>query len=235
MTIALLFVLYSSISDSISREHQAANQLNLVSASTNTLLLLANSPDCLAYNSPSTNGLYANIVDIQKLKEISTDYSNAEPPCAKNYNFGWKATIVEISQDSQTPVHTWSFGAQNFSTGTAFKYDLNTSMPIAVRYSDKNVIPANIYIYMVDGELENIAGALDWTCALFRNNEINITSFGIHTSYPLTYYKATNQLCSGSKIQSCRVLSCPLVFRNINSPGDYVWTINYTQGSLVVR
>lgn len=235
MTIALLLVLYSSISESISKERQAAKQLNLVSASTNTLLILANSPDCLAFIAPSTNGLYANLVDVQKLKQITSDYSNIEPPCARNYDFGWRATVVEASQDSQTPIHTWSFGANNFSTGAAFKYDLNTSMPIAIRYSDKVVIPANIYIYMVNGELENIAGALDWTCTLFRNNDINITSFGIHTSYPLTYYNSTNQLCSGSKVQSCRIMSCPLVIRNINSPGDYVWTINYSQGSLVVK
>ncbi|MBS3055356.1 MAG: hypothetical protein J4452_02615 [Candidatus Aenigmarchaeota archaeon] len=235
MTIALLLFLYSSISESIAKERQASKTLNLISTSTNILLILANSEDCLAYRSPATDGLYANIVDVTKLKQMASDFKNIEPPCARNYNFGWRATVVEINQDPQTPSKIWSFGAKNFSTGPAFKNDINTSMPIAIRYSDKDVIPGNIYIYLVNGELENIAGALDWSCDLFRNGRLNATSFGIHTSFPLSYYKSTNELCSGTKQKSCRVMSCPLAIKDIKAPGDYVWTISYLQGSLVVK
>jgi hypothetical protein len=234
MTIALLLVLYTSISESISKERQAAKTLNLISTSTNIILLLANSEDCLAFRAPVTEGLYANIVDVGKLKQITSSFSSIEPPCARNYNFGWRATVIEANKDSG-PTKVWSFGAKNFSTGAAFRYDLNTSMPIAIKYSDKVVIPANLYIYLVDGELENIAGALDWSCDLFRNGRLNTTSFGIHTSYPLTYYKSTNELCSGTKEKSCRIMSCPLVFKDIKAPGEYSWTIKYEEGSLVIK
>ncbi len=235
MTIALLLVLYSSISESIAKERNAAKNLNLISTSTNILLILANSEDCLAFKSPATNGLYANIVDVEKLKQVTSDFQSIEPSCARNYNFGWRATVVESNQDPQAPSKVWSFGAKNFSTGSAFRYDLNTSLPIAIRYSDKDVIPANIYLFLVDGELENIAGALDWSCDLFTNGRLNATSLGIHTSYSLTYYNSTNELCSGSKEKSCRIMSCPLVMKDVKAPGDYVWTIKYLQGSLVIK
>jgi len=235
MTIALLLVLYSSISESIAKERKAAKTLNLISTSTNILLLLANSEDCLAYRHPATEGLYANIVSFEKLKQITSSYQNIEPTCARNYNFGWRATVIEMSQDPQSPSKIWSFGAKNFSKGSAFRNDLNTSIPIAIRYSDKNVIPGNIFLYIVDGELESIAGALDWSCDLFRAGRMNATSLGIRTSYPLTYVKSTNELCSGSKEKSCRIMSCPLVFNDIKAAGEYVWTIKYANGNLVVR
>ena len=235
MTIALLLVLYTSISDSIAKERKAAKTLNLISTSTNILLILANSGDCLAYKSPATEGLYANIVDVTKLKQFSSDFKNIEPQCARNYNFGWRVTVIESNKDPDLPLKYWSFGATNFSKGAAFRNDLNTSIPIAIKYSENDIVPGNIYIYLVDGELENIAGALDWTCDLFKNGRINTTSFGIHTSYPLTYFKSTNELCSGTKEKSCRIMSCPLIFNDIKAAGDYVWAIKFDKGSLVIK
>jgi len=237
MTIVLLLLLYNSISSFGTRETAVQKGLDLTSDATSTLLVLANSEDCLAYHSPLTQGVYANIVDLNKLNDFVGKYSATEPECARSFDFGWRITITEFkrTEGNVTEGNKWSFGASNFSRDNAFHQDLLFSIPMAVRYSDKLTRPATMQIHIVDGELEKIAGILDWSCVLFKNNRITKFSIQIKTSYPLSYNSQMNELCSMSKEKSCRQMWCPMNFAEIKSAGDYILKISYTDGVMVVK
>jgi len=237
LTIVLLLLLYNSVSSFGTREKTAEQSLNLVADSTNILLVLANSQLCLGYKSPVTEGLYANIVDIGKLNSFSNQYSSVEPQCARNFDFGWRVTVKEFKQSSGSTVfgNTWSFGATDFSQDSAFRNSLDFSIPIAIRYSDKLTRPGTMGIHLVDGELERIAGAIDWICELYKERQIVQTSVQIHTSYPLTYDANSRLLCQVSKTNSCRITDCNLDFAGFKAPGTYLLRINFAGDKEVIR
>jgi len=237
MTIVLLLILYNSIQSFGNRERQAQQGLDLVADATNILLVLANSEDCLAYRSTVTEGLYANIVDITKLNYFAAKYANYEPECARSLDFGWRVTVIEFKRSSGATVEgsKWSFGASQFSRDAAFRNSLDFSIPIAVRYSDKLTRTGTLQVHLVDGELEKISGMLDWYCEMFKTNRLSKGSFQIMTSYPLSYNAAQGQLCSMSKENSCRKMSCAMDFEKIKSAGQYNLKLSYVDGVMVVN
>lgn len=242
MIILLLVFLYMSINSATSNEKKTQKNLDLVNSATNTLLILANSRDCVAYKSSITDGLYANVVDVEKLKEFSEKYAKVEPECARSYDFGWRVKINEIDRDNpENFVETWSFGAYQFEDPNkdnkkGFRNSIEVSMPVAIRYSEKDVRTGNMRILIVDGEMEKIAGTLDWTCEMMKMKRLNSLSVSILTSYGLKYNKTSNLLCSDAKTAVCKVMSCPINFvKNMNSPGEYSLSIKYDNGELVVK
>jgi len=228
MVIILLVFLYQSLNTYVGRERASQRTLNLAADATNILLILANSADCMAYKSPITKGTYANIVDVNKLEEFARDYSDIEPECARNYEFGWRVTVKEIiKEDSKTSFgNEWSFGAANFSTGNAFKNKIEFWLPVAVRYSQKIVRPARMEIDLVDGELETIAGALDWTCQMGKMGRMEKSSAGVYTSIGMSYDKENNSLCLNTKIITCRKLLCEMEFEGL-SPGEHMLNLKF--------
>lgn len=242
MIILLLVFLYMSINSATSNEKKTQKNLDLVNSATNTLLILANSRDCVAYKSSITDGLYANVVDVEKLKEFSEKYAKVEPECARSYDFGWRVKINEIDRDNpENFVETWSFGAYQFEDPNkdnkkGFRNSIEVSMPVAIRYSEKDVRTGNMRILIVDGEMEKIAGTLDWTCEMMKMKRLNSLSVSILTSYGLKYNKTSNLLCSDAKTAVCKVMSCPINFvKNMDSPGEYSLSIKYDNGELVVK
>lgn len=239
ITIVLLLLLYNSISSFGLREKVASQNLDTTADSTNILLVLANSPLCLAYDAPSSNGLYANVIDVQKLNHFASVYANQEPECARSYDSGWRVTIKEFDQSNGQTIYgnVWSFGATNFSldvnTGNSLNFDF--SMPVAIHYSDKLTKPAIMTIHLVSGELEEIAGIVDWTCQLHNQNQLSKSSVQIHTSYPISYDPNTNSLCQVSKVNSCRIMDCNLDFAGYKSAGNYLMQISFSGNKEVIR
>jgi hypothetical protein len=242
MIILLLIILYTSINSSIVRERKAQQSLNLVNSATNILLMLANSRDCIAYKSPVVEGLYANIVDVNKLKEFSEKYTRLEPECARSYDFGWRVSVNEIDKnDPKIIKKSWSFGAFQFEdpnkdNSKGFRDSIDTSMPIAIRYSEKDVRLGDLRIFLVDGEMEKIAGTFDWVCQMMKMNRLSSFSVTIHTNYGITYNESSNLFCSSTNTPVCKFMECPIqLIRQIKSPGDYPLTIKYTDGKLVIK
>lgn len=238
LIIALLIVLYSSINSSVARERKARQTLNLVNAANNILLVLANSKDCLAFRSIAASGLYANIVDVNKLNEFSSKYSDVEPECARSYDFGWRVNVTEISRmHPEQAAKAWEFGAKQFEdeNDKSFRNSIEVSMPIAIRYGDRDVRPGLMTVTVVDGELEKIAGMFDWTCQMMKADRLKSFSVTIHTSHGITYDKGNDEICFLTKDRICKVMSCPLDFKELKSSGDYILTIKYNNGVLVVK
>jgi hypothetical protein len=237
LTIVLLLLLYNSISTFQINEKTAEQDLNLVADSTNILLVLANSPLCLAYKAPATEGLYANIVDAQKLDYFSQQYSSIEPECARSYDYGWRVTVKEFKQSGNSIIFgkAWSFGAANFSRDAAFRNSLNFSMPIAIHYSDMLTRPGLMTLTLVGDELEKIAGAIDWTCQLHRQGRLTKSTVQIYTSYPLIYDQNSKSLCQVSKTNFCRITTCNLDFQGFGAPGNYPLRISFDGDKEVIK
>jgi hypothetical protein len=239
ITIILLLLLYNSISSFGLREKVAQQSLDITADSTNILLLLANSPQCLAYVSQASQGEYANIVDVNKLTSFSQLYANKEPECARSFDYGWRATVTEFKQDNGQTVtgDSWSFGASSFSldANNADNLNLNFSMPIAIYYSDKVTRPGKITIHLVSGELEKIAGIFDFACESHNQGSLQNLNVQIHTSYQMSYDPKTNMLCQVSNVNSCRVTDCSMDFAGFKSPGDFLVKINFNGSTEVVR
>jgi len=238
VTIVLLLLLYNSISSFGSREKIAQQSLDTTADSTNILLLLANSPLCLAYQSAETQGLYANIVDVQKLNYFAQNYQNTEPECARNFDYGWRVTIKEFKESNGATVsgNSWSFGATNFSFDSSQNsLGLDFSLPIAIHYSDTLIRPGLMTIHLVSGELEKISGILDFSCQLHMQGRLLKSTVQIHTTYPLIYDANSHSLCQISKTNSCRITDCELDFSGFKSPGTYLLKISFDKDKEVIR
>ena len=235
MIIALLLLLYQSISASISRGKKLGETLDLTASATNILLILANSSDCLAYEGSFSKSLYANVVDVNRLEEFSKKYAGMEPECARSYDFGWGVTITELKNTGEEIMEgkNWTFGAQQFSSLSSTR-SVDYWMPVAIVYSEKIVKLGKMSIHLVDGELEKIAGVLDWDCAMGKRGKFTKSSVAIDITSPISYNSDKNSLCSGSKIRNCRKLDCEMTFKDLDK-GKHVLTINYVDGKLVIK
>jgi hypothetical protein len=237
LTIILLLLLYNSISSFGNREKVAQQSLDLVADATNILLVLSNSQLCLAYQSPTTQGLYANIVDVNKLNYFAQTYPTIEPNCARNFDYGWRVTVKEYKQVNGATVYgkNWTFGSASFSQDAAFRNSVDFSIPIAIHYSDKLTRPALMTIHLVDGELERISGIIDWACQLHRQNGIDKISVQVHTSYPISYKPSPTTICQVSKTNSCRATDCALDFAGFKAAGNYLMKISFNGDTEVIR
>jgi len=238
VTIVLLLLLYNSISSFGSKEKIAQQDLDTTAASTNTLLVLANSPLCLAYESPASQGQYGNIVDASKLDYFNSNFSSREPNCARSFQYGWRVTVKEISLQNGVTIFSrnWSFGAANFSLDTGINSNVpDFSMPIAIHYSDRLTRPGLMYIHLVSGELEKIAGIIDYSCNLHLQGRLNKTTVQLSTTFPLIFDKNTNSLCQVSKTNACRITDCSLDFNGYKSPGNYLMKISFNGNTEVIQ
>jgi len=237
MIIILLIVLYQSISESTAKEKLAQKSLNVVSGTTDVLLVLANSYDCLAYKT-ATQSIYSNVLDIKRLDEFSEKYREIEPECARSYEFGWRAKIYEVGKNTQPTGAVWTFGAKDFSTDDARQDYINLSMPVAIRRSEKLVTPGKMEVTLVDGELEKLAGAIDWLCQLGKKGRLTESPFTIYTHGTIEYDTNKNYLCltpTGSKQKNCRQMLCQLEFEGLKSAGEYMLSLKYTDGRIVIK
>jgi hypothetical protein len=236
MIIVLLFLLYQSISETSAKEKEAQKNLNVVASTTDVLLILSNSYDCLAYRT-NTESIYSNVLDLARLEEFSKKYDVIEPECARSYEFGWRANVYEIGKNSLPTGANWSFGTKEFSTGAALKDSITLSMPVAIRRSEKLITPGKMEVKLVDGELEKIAGYIDWSCELGKRNRMITSSFSVYIHGTVSYDAAKSNLClipSGSNKKSCRQMVCHLDFAGLNSPGEHMLSLSYSNGRVAI-
>lgn len=220
MIIIMLIFLYVYLNSNDVKKEEAKKDLEIRSASTDILLLLANSEDCLAFQLPSGASAYANIIDVNKLEEFSRAYDGIEPSCARNYNFGFRVEVVEVVMTSMGPreANKWSFGVQNFSR----EYQNNVVsywMPVALKYSEKEVGVGKMRLTIFDGELQRVAGFFDRACEMGKAGSLSQDSQVFYLSYPVSY--EGGQLCIGMKNKECRRTLCELEMEDITSKGTY--------------
>jgi len=236
MIVVLLILLYQSISESTVKEKEAQKSLNVVSSATDVLLMLANSYDCLAYRT-TTESIFSNVVDVGRLEEFSERYEAIEPECARSYEFGWRANVYEMGKNSLPTGANWSFGAKDFSYGAALMDSIKLDMPVAIRRSAKLVTPGIMEVKLVDGELEKIAGFIDWSCQLGRKGRSVKSSASVYLHGTVAYNATDNTLCltpSGSKKKICRQMICQLDFAGLKSPGEHMLSLAYSEGRVVI-
>lgn len=235
MIIVLLIVLYQSISESTVREKLAQKMLNAVAGTTDVLLVLANSYDCLAYRT-GTESVYSNVVDVKRLDDFSKKYSAIEPECARSYEFGWRAKVYEVGKDGQPTGSIWSFGAEDFSAGDARLDIMNLSMPVAIRRSEKMISPGKMEVVLVEGDLEKLAGGIDWFCQVGKKGRMTSSSFSIYIHGTVDY--DAGSLCltpTGSKKKNCRQMLCQLEFEGLKSAGEHMLSLSYEEGKVVIE
>lgn len=214
LMISVMLILVYTIYSSGGTERQKERELDLRTVGTNTLLILANSEQCLAYRVPVIYGGYANVVDVKKLEQFAANYKNIEPLCARSFDFGWRVKVNEI--DRQGIARTWSFGSKAFSKRASLRQAIITNMPIAVRYSNYDIRPAKLEIEVVDGELEQLSGFLDSVCYFKKSSGVNVI-----LSY--SAYLENNELCMGTgQDKTCKVLLCKVNMDSLSSGSHYL-------------
>jgi len=230
--IILLIFLLQSLYSGVGKERIAQKNLDIVSAGTNVLLILANSEQCLAYESPVTYKTQGIILDIEKLDNFDIDSDNREPECARNYEFGWRVDVEQIRRDGSID-NSWDFGIKEFSEGQALNNEIRLWIPVAIKYpKGHSHCPegctelGKMNIRLVNGELENLAGFFDWACMMGQMGRMSTLSTELKISQPVVYKPNQNELCVGN---SCRPLLCHLLYfdEGINSAGTYELTVNY--------
>jgi len=227
--IILLVFLLQSLYLNRGKETQAEKKLDIVGTGTNILLILANSKDCLAYDYQQTMEK-ANILDAAKLDNFMNDYQGIEPECARNYDFGWRAEVKELGEPGIAKV--WNFGAGGFSSGKSLNNEVNFWIPVAIRYSENDIRLGKMDIRLVDGELEKLAGFLDWSCKMGQINRMTSSSTDIKTSYPAAYNSQENKICVG---ESCRKLQCRLrYFDGFDSDGIHTLNVEFKQPDILL-
>jgi hypothetical protein len=231
--IILLIFLLQTLYSGIGKERLAQKNLDIVSAGTNVLLILANSEQCLAYESPVTYKTQGIILDIEKLDDFDTSSDSLEPECARNYEFGWRVDVEQISEGGYVD-SSWDFGAKEFSEGQALNNEIRLWIPVAIKYPEDHPYClegctelGKMSIKLVNGELENLAGFFDWACRMGQMGRMSSLSTELRINEPVVYKPTVNELCMGN---SCRPLSiCHLLYfdEGINSAGTYELTVNY--------
>lgn len=227
LTISVMLILLYSIYTSGGIERLKEREIDLRTVGTNTLLILANSEQCLAFRVPVIYGGYANVVDVKKLDQFSASYNDIEPMCARSFDFGWRVKVNEINKEGNID-KTWSFGTKSFSRHSAFRQGITTNMPIAIRYSNYDIRPGKLEIEIVDGELEQLAGFLDGVCHFKQNSGMNIVLSDE------VYRENNNNICMGqSSNKVCKRLLCEVQINSL-TPGSHHLNANYQNETIIV-
>lgn len=227
MMMVMLIFLFVYLNNNEAKQAETERGLELMTAATNTLLLLANSEDCLAFQLPTTSSAYANIVDVGKLEEFSDVYKGIEPECARDYEHGYRVVVTETTLTDEGAVegNSWSFGLENYSKDY-YADKVVYTIPVALKYSESNVGLGKMELTLIAGELNEIAGFFDHACLLGQlGREDGIASAVLRTSYPITL--ENGQLCIGLKNKDCRTPMCELEFEGFESSGEYIVSVEF--------
>ncbi len=234
MTIIIIFVLFYSLQNFNIGAHKDAATVDAIIDTSNTISILTNSEDCLAYN-PLELGVYGSIVSTEKLDDFEKKYKNIEPECSRNHMRGWHAEVKDLMTGDK-----WTFGAPDYPMKIARRVlDQRkvSSMPIALRYSPTKVNPGRITVTTFAGDLERVSGFIDYVCMAGRRSFATYSdSRTFHIDYPITYENNTMCLVLG-KDKICRDTYCYLFFEGIPVAGEYKISAKYmfTTDTVVVR
>ncbi|RLD97462.1 MAG: hypothetical protein DRI92_05600, partial [Aquificota bacterium] len=173
---------------------------------------------------------------VSKLDRFASMYQGIEPECARNHNYGYRVKVTEITRNDKDVGDVWEFGANEFSFGDALKNKFELWIPVALRYDEETVGIGKMEIEIYDGELEALAGFIDWACMLGKLGRYDRLSARIHASYPIVLNES-GYLCINTKSKkACRRLLCRTYFKGIMSPGTYMITTEFAPpGKVMVR
>jgi len=245
-----------------------AEEFDLRTHATEIMDILSGSEKCLALQDvaniqgESLNLSYNRVIDLNKLEEFSSTFSEYEPDYGRDFKYRYKIKIetqpiniktkevvfeshkecrkvcyqsyvlkcywvcdVVVEDKTKTidvaiPKESWTFGVDKFSRDKALKERITVSTPVIVYYNKSQLMPAILWIDVVDGELERFANKIDESCL----NDEKISS-DLYFSYPV-YEKTTegkNYLCMKIKETVCQRLACKkeIEFEGIKAPGNY--------------
>ncbi|MFH1433015.1 MAG: hypothetical protein ABIG84_07410 [archaeon] len=231
MTLIVIFMLIYSLQNYKYDAYNDALTIDTIIDTKDTLSILANSIDCLAYESkdPKDKGIYGSIVSTEKLDEFNRTYQKVEPECARNYMSGWHAEVIDL-----TSGEAWTFGTTEYSKKMAnevLDQRRVSTIPIAIRHSDKEINPGNIKITTFAGDLERVAGFIDYTCMTGRRGYATYSdSKTFHINHPILLENNTLCLVLG-KEKMCRELYCEVFFDGIQMDGEYKISAKYMLNS----
>lgn len=228
MTVVILLILLSSVWSQQAREKKQERAMDLMTRATEIMNVLVSSEDCLALKTQPAQGAYAYVVSKDKLDQFTVLYSDREPNCARDYQFGYRVKVKTLLG----PEKEWEFGASEFSTGAARDGFQKRTLPVGIKFSEKDVRTGRIEIEIYDGVLERLSGFLDHSCVLGKTG-IKTRDKSIHTEVPVSFTE--NQVCLEMGAgKACKELLCPVVAEKL-SPGDYMLTTEYSQGRISVE
>ncbi|NOX71671.1 MAG: VWA domain-containing protein [Candidatus Micrarchaeota archaeon] len=128
--------------------------------------------------------------------------------------------------------NNWSFGANGHSVGKALDSSITMSFPVAVK-NGTNIFSGLLKITGYEGDLETIAGLIDYACAVKK--EAIIDTF---IDSQMTFNNERKQLCmkdsEGHNI--CRKVSCDedIVMDDITNKGRYKIVAKWSDEKVVV-
>jgi len=215
--IVAIIILINSMFSAMNEAHERGRESILRTAASNTMLLL--SSDCLTYK--GLNKEYTNVIDVSELDRFAQQYDDIEPACARSFDYGWRANVVEKDKDGIN-ARTWSFGASDFSSERTLLQGIVINSPIGIRHSDTDIRPGVIELKFIEGELEILAGIIDKAC-FYNSTSASDVSLSINAK------SDGNELCMG---KNCRHLLCPADV-NLGS-GTYYISVNYRDGKISV-
>jgi len=134
---------------------------------------------------------------------------------------------VKPSKEIKVEEKVWSFsvgsektfGTQSFSPEKAKKAEIKIAIPVTIRYNETFATEGIMYVYAVEGELEEFYGTIDYLCMSAKNfpeKEIKFSK-SFHFSYPVR--KENNKICM---LNSCKIIECnvPIKMKEFTN-GDY--------------
>jgi len=217
---------------------QEKRNLELYDKAVSIMETLAASENCLGYEEiASVEGNVKKlakhrVLDKKKLDEFQSLYSDVEPNCARDFRYGYTVDVETLTTFSDD-IHRWRFGTKEFSKKNALRRQNSISLPVVIRFNPSLFIPGTMRITVTDGELEELSGAIDLSCASGKD-----ISRRIFFHYPVTYSDVDKQICLNypDKSTVCRKLSCQksVEFSGVRSPGSYLITLNHHEGVLRV-
>lgn len=165
------------------------------------------SPDCLGEDEEMSN-----LIDVNSLNEFQARYTDIEPTCARSYEYGFLVEVEEFTSGGK-----WRFGSPTHSEFDSLENSITVSIPVAIKISDKRIEPGSIKLTLFKGQLESLAGLIDWVCTVGISMEKKL-----YISYPVRL--EGREICMENLGQKfCRKLTCRLriYFPEIKTPGFY--------------
>jgi hypothetical protein len=227
MTVVILIILLQTIWSQPAREKKQEIMMDLMTKATKILDILVSSEDCLALRTDVTKGAYAYVISKKKLEEFAAKYPDIEPPCARDYQYGYRVTVETLLP----PMEKWEFGAAEFSKSLSLRGFEKRSIPVGIMINKKDVRVGRITIEIYDGTLERISGFIDESCMLGRLGT-RTRSRSFHADALISF--RTDKVCldygAGT---ACKPVLCGVQGKEL-AVGDYILTAEYKDGKVVI-
>ena len=252
MAIVLISIFINRIFSLNAASAEETRSMELRSSAMNDLSMLDGNEKCLALKEKgkiedvTVDLSLHNVIDVEKLNDFSTTFSDTEPICARDYKFGYRVRVetlpINISSEEfrnktpsekikvDIPSMIWEFGSSDFSKDNALKKKLATSISINVYFNESTILPGRMAITIVDGEMEKFLNAIEQACSTGKSIQ-----FSMFFSYPT--YLEKNSICmdflSG---KNCQRIGCeiPVSFAGIKNPGNYKIDVQPSQNLIKV-